>query len=158
MRQCACGEHLKHIVCFHRFHEIEIIDAHNGLSHSCILCSLNLWAFTGRFDWNRLPTVELERHDIQNDRENQNTKFKCIDCLHATDYAYKWFIKCLVQTTVAPSSWFVYVINGSFFWLWQGFYIQSPRITRLMVFLYKFVNVEKRREVLVAFGSFDAIW
>ena len=108
-------------VCFHYFYAIQIIEAHNCLSNSCILCSQNLWAFINRFDWNRLPAAEFERHYLQNDRENQNTECKCIDCGHATDYAYKSLTKCLVQTTVAPPSWSVDVINGSFFWLWQGF-------------------------------------
>ena len=104
MCKCARGEHMKHIVCFHNFHAIQIIDAHIGLSNSCILCSQDMWAFIISFDWNRLPAAESERHYLQNRRDNQNVKCKCIDCLHATDSAYKCFTKCLVQTTVAPPS------------------------------------------------------
>ena len=102
-------------------------------------------AFIGCFDWNRLPTAEWERHYLQNGHKNQNTQCKCIDCMHATDYACKCITKCLVQRTVAPPSWSVYVRNKSLFWLWQVLYRQSPRITSLMVFLHKFVDVEKRR-------------
>ena len=104
MRKCACGEHLKHIVCLHRFHEIEIIDTHMGLSDSFILCSRHMWAFIGSFDWNRFPAAELERHYVQNGRDNQNAECKCIDCVHAADYVYKCLTKCFVQTTVAPPS------------------------------------------------------
>ena len=104
MRKCASDEHLEHIVCFQHFHEIEIIDAHNGLTDSCIVCSQNMLAFISRFDWNRLPTAELERHYLQNGRDNQNTECTRIDCVHATDYDCKLLIKCLVQTTVARPS------------------------------------------------------
>ena len=103
MRKCASGDHLKHIVCFHHFHEIAIIDAHCGLTDSCILCSQNMLASIGSFDWNRLPTVELERHYLQNGRENNNTECNCIDCVHVTDSLCKCLIKLFVQTTVAPS-------------------------------------------------------
>ena len=120
MRKCACVAHLKHIVCFHIFQQIEIIDAHNGLSDSCMLCSKQLCAFMGRFDWNRLPTTESERHHLQHGRDTKNKECKCIDCTHATDYFYKRFKTCLVRTTVAPPSWIVYVRNASLFWLWQG--------------------------------------
>ena len=145
MCKCACGEHMKHIVCFHHFHAIKIIDAHRGLSNSCILCSQNLWAFIGSFDWNRLPAAEIEYHYLQNGRENKNAECKCIDCVHATDYAYKCITKCLVQTPVARPSWWVHVWNVSLFWLWQGFYNQSPHITNFMFFLYELAIVEKRR-------------
>ena len=74
MRKCACGEHLKHVVCFRNSHEIEIIDPHIGLSDSCILCSQNLLAFTGSFDWNRLPTAEVERDDLKNGRDHKQTR------------------------------------------------------------------------------------
>ena len=104
MRKCAFGEHLNHIVCFLYFHETEIIDAYSGLSDSCILCTRNTLAFIGCFDWNRLPTAEWERHYLQNGRDNEHFECKCIDCMHATDYAYKCLIKCCVQTTVAPPS------------------------------------------------------
>ena len=103
MRKCTCGAHLEHIV-FRHFHEIEIIDAHNGLSDSCILCSQAMPALICGFDWNRLPTAEWERHYLQDGRENQNTECKCADCMHATDYVYTCRIKFLVQTTVAPPS------------------------------------------------------
>ena len=83
MRKCASGEHLKHIVCFQHFNGIEIIDAHNGLTDSCILCSQHMLAFISSFDWNRLPTAELERHYLENCRDHQNTECKCIDCVHA---------------------------------------------------------------------------
>ena len=89
MRKCARGGHMKHIMRIHHFHAIKIIDAHFGLSGSCILCSQNMWAFIGSFDLNRLPTAEFERHYLQNARDNHNTESKCIDCVHATDYAYK---------------------------------------------------------------------
>ena len=72
MRKCASGEHLKHIVCFLHFHEIEFIDAHNGLSDSCILCTQNILALIGFFDWNRLPIAEWERHYLQDGRDNKN--------------------------------------------------------------------------------------
>ena len=52
------------VFVFLHVHETELIDAHIGLSNSCILCSQNMWAIIGRFDWNRLPTAELERHDL----------------------------------------------------------------------------------------------
>ena len=86
MRKCASGEHLKHIVCFLHFHEIEIIDAHSGLSDSCILCTQKMLAFIGCFDWNRLPTAEWERHYLQNGFDNKHMQCECIDCMHATDY------------------------------------------------------------------------
>ena len=92
MRKCASGKYLKHIVCFLHFHEIEIIDAHDGVNDRCILCTQLKPAFIGWFDWNRLPIAEWERHYLQNGRENQNMKCKCIDCMHATDYVYKCLI------------------------------------------------------------------
>ena len=73
MHKCASGEHLKHLVCFQHSHEIEIIDAHNGLTDSCILCIQNMLAFIGSFVWNRLPTAELDCHYLHNGRENQHT-------------------------------------------------------------------------------------
>ena len=115
MHKCASGEHVKHIVCFLHFHEIEFIDAHSGLSDGCISCTRNMRAFIDFFYWNRLPTAEWDRHDLQNGRENQNTECKRIDCMHATDYDYKCLTKCLVQTTMAPPSLSVYVRNGSLF-------------------------------------------
>ena len=104
-----------------------------------------------RFDWHRLPDAELQRRDLQHGRENQNTECKCIDWCHATDYDYKCIRKCLVQTTVAPPSWFVYVRHGLWFWLWHWFYMQSPRITILTFLLWhKFVNFEKQRRWCVS--------
>ena len=61
-------------------------------------------AFIGCFDWNRLPTAEFERHYLQNGRDNQNTECKCINCVHATDYACTCHMKRFVQTAVAPPS------------------------------------------------------
>ena len=157
MRKCASGEHLKHIVCCLHFHSIEIIDAHNGLTDSCILCSQKMLVFICSFDWNRLPIAELERHDLQNGRENQNTECKCIDCAHATDYDCTCLIKCFVQATVAPPSWSVYVRNGSLFWLWQVFY-NSRHASR--VWWFSFISSWMLRsggaEVSVAFCRFDA--
>ena len=112
MRKGASGKHLKHIECFQHFHEIEIIDAHSGLTDTFILCSQKMLAFIGSFDWNRLPAAELERHYLQNGRENTNAECKCIDCVHATDYDCKRLIKCFVLTTVASPSLSVYVRNG----------------------------------------------
>ena len=134
-RKCACGDHVKHIVCFWYVHQTEIIDAHIGFNVSCILCSPKMWAFICSFDWNRPATAELERHYLQHGRDNQNVECQRIDCAHATDYAYKCLIECLVQTTVVPPSWSVDVIHGSLFWLWNRFYKQSPRITMFYVFL-----------------------
>ena len=104
LRKCASGEHRRHIVCFHHFHGIEFIDAHSGLTNSCILCSQNMLALIGCFDWNRLPTAQWERHYLQNGRDHKNTECKRIDCMHASGYVYKCPIKCLAQTTVAPPS------------------------------------------------------
>ena len=109
MRKCACGDRIKHIVGVHHFQEIEII-----------LCSQNMWAFIGRFDWNRLSTAELERHYLQHGCDHQHAECKCIDCVHATDCASNFRIACMVQIPVAPPSWTVYVRYGSCFgwWLW----------------------------------------
>ena len=52
-------------------HETEITDAHIGLSDSCILCSQNLLVFICLFDWNRLPTKELELYYLPNGRQNK---------------------------------------------------------------------------------------
>ena len=104
MRKCTCGRHIKHIVCFRHFPDTEIIEAPSGLSDSCILCSQNVSVFISRFDWNRLPTAELERHDLQHGRDNKNIECQRIHFVHTTDCAYKCVIKCLVQTTVAPPS------------------------------------------------------
>ena len=102
MRICPCGELMKDIVCFHHFHAIQIIDAHNGLSNSCSLRSQNMLASICSFDWDLLPAAELERHYLQNGSDNHNAECKCMDCVHATDYVYKCLTKCFVQTTVAP--------------------------------------------------------
>ena len=51
---CVC-------VCAHHVHETEIINAHNGLSDSCMLGSQNMLAFISCFDWNCFPIEELER-------------------------------------------------------------------------------------------------
>ena len=90
------------------------------------------------FYWNRLPTAEWERHYLQHGSNNQNTECKCIECMHAKYYVYKCLTTCIVQTTVAPPSWSVYVSNGLLFWLWQVFCKQSPRITSFMVCLHNF--------------------
>ena len=71
MRKCACGLHLKEVVCFQHVHEIEIIDTHNSLSDSCILCSRNMLALIGMFDRNRTPTAKLVRHYLQNGSDKQ---------------------------------------------------------------------------------------
>ena len=110
-------------------------------------------AFIGCLHWNRLPTAELERHYLQNGRDNLNSECKCIDCAHTTDYANKCFTKCFVQTTVAPPSGSVGIRNLSLCRLWQSFYRQLPRITILMFVLHKLVNVEKRRS-----WGFSNIW
>ena len=89
---------------FQHFHETDIIDAHSGLSNTGILCSQTLWAFICLFDWKRLPTVELERHYLQNGRDDQHTECKCIGCAHAAYYDYKCLTECLVQTTVVSPS------------------------------------------------------
>ena len=79
--------HIQHIVFFLHLHETEIIDPQLGLSDCCILCSQHVSVFIGRFDWNRLPTAEMERQYLQKGRDNKNTECKCIDRVHTTDYA-----------------------------------------------------------------------
>ena len=66
-------------MCFHLFHVIEIITAHCCLSDGCILCSQKMLAFISRFYWNRIPAAELERHYLQNGRDEQHTECTCID-------------------------------------------------------------------------------
>ena len=68
------------------------------------MCSHNMWALISLFGWDRLPTAELERHDLRNGRTNKDTECKCIDDVHATDSAYKRISMCLVHTTVARPS------------------------------------------------------
>ena len=89
-------------MCLQHVHQIEVIDAHNGLSDSCILCSQQMLAFIGGFDWNRLPTAELERDCLQHGFGNQNTECKCTVFVYATDYVYKCLIQFPVLTAVTP--------------------------------------------------------
>ena len=87
--------------------------AHCGLSDASIFSSQHLWALISIFDWNRFPTAGLERHHLQNGRDNRNADCKCTDLMHAANYVYKCLIKWPVQTIVAPPRWSVYVVNVS---------------------------------------------
>ena len=71
MRRCACSEHMKHMSNVEQIHETKIRYAHSGLSDIRVLCSQNMWAFICKFDWNCLPTAELERHYTKNGNGNQ---------------------------------------------------------------------------------------
>ena len=72
MHKCACDEHIKHISIFEQINETQIRCVYDGLCDIGILCSQNIWAFICVFDWNRLPTAELDRHYLRSGRENPN--------------------------------------------------------------------------------------
>ena len=101
MRKCVRGGHVKHLVFVQRFHETEITDAHSGLSDTCMLCSQNMYALIGRFDWNRPPIAKLEHHNPQNGCETLHTDCKRIDVVHAAFCVYRCIIKCFVLISVA---------------------------------------------------------
>ena len=69
--KCACGEHKTHMLLVQHVHEIEVLDAHSGLSDIGIWCSQHMLAFISIFDRTRLHLEELERHYVQHGCENQ---------------------------------------------------------------------------------------
>ena len=89
MLKCVCSEHLKHFFIFEQLYETQIRCAHSVSSDACIFSSQNRLAFITVFDWNRLPTAELERHDLQNGRDNSKTCTAFMEFVHAISYAYE---------------------------------------------------------------------
>ena len=102
MRKCACCEHIKHISICEQIHDIQTRCVYIGFSDIGILCSRMLWEFVGICDWNRLPTAELDCHDLQNGRENQiQSRYLQKWCTRSIMFM-ECLTKCLVQTATAP--------------------------------------------------------
>ena len=71
MRKYVCAAHLTHVYICHTFRESQIRDSHRGLSDICILSSQNWLTFKSIYDSISIAAAELERHGVQNSRDNQ---------------------------------------------------------------------------------------
>ena len=83
-QMCLRRSSRAHWLFSQHFHEIEIVDAHNGLSGSFILRSQHVRALIRSSDWNRLPIAELDRTYLQHGRGHQHIECQCIGCVRAT--------------------------------------------------------------------------
>ena len=136
MRKCACGEHIKHISSLEHIHETQIRCVHSSLSDTGILCSLNIWALISIFDWTCIPTAELDGHDLQNGRANQDQSMNLYNLCLRLIILMKCFNSAvckqlrLLQLDQVMSYMNRHVAD------FICFYIQSSRISFLFTTLY----------------------
>ena len=76
MRECVCGEQIRHMFMLHTFRESLLCNLHRGLSDQC--------KFIGISDTICFATAELERHYLQNECEKYNI----------IDIVYKLHMRC----------------------------------------------------------------
>ena len=103
--------HIKHISVLEQIHQTLIRCVCNCLSDIGFFGSQHLLAFIGVCDWNRPPTAELDCHDLQNGRDDQNQSMNFYNLCMRSIMLVKCLTKCLVQTATAPRTWSDHVIN-----------------------------------------------